>query len=41
MEVVRTLIVEHSGGESLKRLLEDFRDMVNYAIAQGLEKVTP
>jgi len=38
MEVVRTLIVEHSGGESLKRLLEDFRDMVNYAIAQGLEK---
>jgi putative transposase len=37
MELTKTLIVEYEKNELMERLLEDFRDMVNFCIDKGLK----
>jgi len=37
MELAKSLIVEYERNEEMEKLLEDFRDMVNFCIEKGLE----
>jgi len=37
MELIKTLIVEYERNELMEKLLEDFRDMINFSIERGLK----
>jgi hypothetical protein len=37
MELTKTLIIEYEENKLMEKLLEDFRDMINFSIEKGLE----